>query len=71
MSSLVWFLLALLFIVLLVTRALTKLRKGHTALFWVGIILPVPRIADVLMAPTARAQARGIAGPKARPTWTI
>ena len=55
MSTLLWLLFAFLYIVLFATLALTTLRKGHIALFWVGIISPV------LWAPTARAEARGAA----------
>ena len=55
MSTLLWLLFAFLYIVLFATLALTTLRKGHIALFWVGIISPV------LWAPTARGEARGAA----------
>jgi hypothetical protein len=59
MSTLVWLLLAFLYFALFVTLALATLRKGHIALFWVGIIFPVLWIFGALMAPTARAEARG------------
>jgi hypothetical protein len=58
MSTFVWLLLAVVYITLFVTLALTTLRKGHYLLFWVGIILPVLWIIGAIMAPTARAQAR-------------
>jgi hypothetical protein len=61
MSTIVWLLLAALYLVLFVTLALTTLRKGHFVLFWVGIIFPVLWIFGALMAPTAAAEARGAA----------
>jgi hypothetical protein len=61
MSTLLWLLLAFVYIVLFVTLALTTLRKGHTVLFWVGIIFPVLWIIGALMGPTAGAAARGAA----------
>jgi hypothetical protein len=61
MSTIVWLLLAALYLVLFVTLALTTLRKGHFVLFWVGIIFPVLWILGALMAPTAAAEARGAA----------
>lgn len=41
MSTLVWLLLAVVYIAPFVTLALTTLRKGHRVLFWVRIIFPV------------------------------
>jgi hypothetical protein len=38
----------------------TTLRKGHTALFWFGIIFPILWIVGALMAPTPRAVAAGV-----------
>jgi len=61
MSILLWLLLAVLYVALFVTLALTTLRKGHYFLFWVGIIFPVLWIFGALMPPTAGAQARGVA----------
>jgi hypothetical protein len=61
MSTLVWLLLAAVYIMLFVTLALTTLRKGHYFLFWVGIIFPVLWIIGALMGPTASAEARGAA----------
>jgi len=58
MSTFVWLLLAVVYITLFVTLALTTLRKGHFLLFWVGIIFPLLWIIGAIMAPTARAQAR-------------
>ena len=54
MSTFVWFLLAALYLTALIVLGLTTLRKGHTALFWFGIIFPILWIVGALMAPTAR-----------------
>ena len=61
MSTVVWFILAIVYIMLFITLALTTLRKGHLLLFWVGIILPVLWIIGAVIAPTGRAEARGVA----------
>ena len=61
MSTLLWLLLAVVYIVLFVTLALTTLRKGHRVLFWVGIIFPVLWIIGALMGPTAGVEARSAA----------
>ncbi len=47
-----WIILGVLYIVLWVTLGMTTLRKGHTALFWIGIIFPVLWIVGAIMAPT-------------------
>ena len=62
MSTFLWFLFAVLYITALVVLGLTTFRKGHTALFWFGILFPVLWIIGALMAPTpaaAAAEARG------------
>jgi hypothetical protein len=61
-AMLLWILLAVLYLTALFLLGLTTLRKGHTALFWFGIILPVLWIAGALMAPTAE-----VAAAEARP----
>jgi hypothetical protein len=56
-----WILLGVLYIALWVTLGMTTLRKGHTALFWFGIIFPVLWIVGAIVQPTAEvtaAQAR-------------
>ena len=56
-----WIVLAVLYITAWVTLGMTTLRKGHTVLFWVGIIFPVLWIVGAIMQPTpqvAAAQAR-------------
>jgi hypothetical protein len=57
MSTFIWFLLAALYLTALIVLGLTTLRKGHTALFWFGIIFPILWIVGALMAPTPRAAA--------------
>jgi hypothetical protein len=52
MSTFVWFLLAVLYLTALIVLGLTTFRKGHTALFWFGIIFPILWIVGALMAPT-------------------
>ena len=61
MSTFVWLLLAVVYIALFVTLALTTLRKGHHVLFWVGIIFPVLWIIGALTGPTAGVEARSAA----------
>ena len=53
MSTFLWFVLAAIYLTALVMLGLTTLRKGHTALFWFGIILPVLWIVGALMPPTS------------------
>jgi hypothetical protein len=56
-----WIVFGVIYIALWVTLGMTTLRKGHTALFWFGIILPVLWIVGAIMQPTpevAAAQAR-------------
>jgi hypothetical protein len=61
MSTFVWFILAVIYLMLFITLALTTLRKGHYLLFWVGIIFPVLWIIGAVMTPSARVDARGVA----------
>jgi hypothetical protein len=58
MATFLWIVLAVVYIMLFVTLALTTLRKGHYFLFWVGIIFPILWIFGAVMAPTPSAQAR-------------
>ena len=61
MSTFLWFLLAVLYFTALIVLGMSTLRKGHTALFWFGIIFPILWIVGALMAPTpavAAAEAR-------------
>jgi hypothetical protein len=57
MSTFVWLLLAVVYIALFVTLALTTLRKRHYVLFWVGIIFPVLWIIGAVISPAGRAEA--------------
>ena len=54
---LLWILLAAMYLMALFVLGLTTLRKGHTALFWVGIFLPLLWIVGALMHPTDSALA--------------
>ena len=53
MSALVWMLLAVLYLTALFVLGLATLRKGHTILFWFGILFPFLWILGALMQPTA------------------
>jgi len=59
MSPLLWFLLAVLYFTALFVLGLATLRKGHTALFWFGILFPFLWIVGALMQPTAAAVEAG------------
>jgi hypothetical protein len=61
MSTFLWFLLGIVYLVLFITLALTTFRKGHFVLFFVGFFLPFLWIIGALIAPTAGAEARGAA----------
>ena len=50
-----WWMLGVLYIVCLISLGVTTLRKGHTALFWFGILFPLLWIVGALKAPTDRA----------------
>ena len=54
---LLWIILGTLYLVAVFTLGLATLRKGHTVLFWVGIIFPLLWIVGALMQPTAKAVA--------------
>ena len=57
MSAWLWFLLALLYLTALFVLGLATLRKGHTAMFWFGILFPFLWIVGALMQPTPAAAA--------------
>jgi hypothetical protein len=59
MSALVWILLVTLYLTALFVLGLATLRKGHTILFWFGILFPFLWIAGALMQPTPEAAALG------------
>jgi hypothetical protein len=54
MSTFIWLIFAVIYIAALIVLGMSTLRKGHTALFWIGIIFPVLWIAGALMGPTPR-----------------
>jgi hypothetical protein len=55
MSTFIWILLAALYLAALVSLGVATLRKGHTALFVVGIIFPLLWVVGAIIAPTPRA----------------
>ena len=57
MSTFLWITLVVLYFVALISLGLATLRKGHTALFWFGIIFPILWIFGALMEPTAKVAA--------------
>ena len=57
MSTFLWILLGVLYLTALFMLGLSTLRKGHTALFWFGILFPLLWIIGALMAPTPAAAA--------------
>jgi hypothetical protein len=52
-----WIMLGVLYIVLLVWLGMATLRKGHTALFVLGIFFPLIWVVGALMAPNSAAAA--------------
>ena len=52
-----WITLGALYLIALFTLGLMTLRKGHTVMFWFGIIFPVLWIVGAFMAPTQKAVA--------------
>ncbi len=57
MSTFLWLLLAVLYFTALFVLGFATLRKGHTVLFWFGILFPFLWIVGALMQPTARVAA--------------
>jgi hypothetical protein len=55
--TVLWVLLGILYFVVLVTLGVATLRKGHVALFIIGIIFPLLWVIGALIAPTPRAAA--------------
>ena len=53
----IWILLAVIYVMCLVTLGMATLRKGHTVLFWVGIVFPLLWIIGAVSAPTSQASA--------------
>jgi hypothetical protein len=61
-STLVWILLAALYLTALLVLGISTLRKGHIVLFCVGIFLPVLWVVGALIAPTPRVAAANARG---------
>ena len=57
MEPFLWILFGVLYLTLLIVLGLSTLRKGHTALFWFGILFPLLWIIGALMQPTPKAAA--------------
>ena len=57
MSTFLWILFALAYLTALVVLGMATLRKGHTALFWFGILFPFLWIVGAVMGPTPQAAA--------------
>jgi len=55
MSSVIWFLLAVVYLVVLISLGLSTLRKGHIILFCVGFFFPILWLIGALIGPTPRA----------------
>lgn len=60
--TLIWVLLAIVYIACLIFLGVATLRKGHVVLFVIGFFFPILWIIGALIRPTARAEAR-FAGP--------
>jgi hypothetical protein len=56
-STFLWFLCALAYLTALIVLGMATLRKGHTALFWFGILVPFLWIVGALMGPTPEVSA--------------
>ena len=52
--TLLWIVLAVLYLMALFFLGLTCLRKGHVALFWIGIFVPFLWIIGALLPPSPR-----------------
>jgi hypothetical protein len=57
MSTFLWILLGVLYLVALISLGVSTLRKGHYVLFVVGIVFPLLWIIGALMGPTSQAAA--------------
>ena len=54
------FLFFMIWITMLLVLGFSTLAKGHTVLFWVGIIFPVLWIVGAFLAPTEKVIALGV-----------
>ena len=55
MSTLLWIMLAAVYLTAIITLGVTTLRKGHTVLFVTGLFFPILWIVGAVMAPTPNA----------------
>jgi hypothetical protein len=55
MSTVLWFLFAALYVLVLITLGVATLRKGHILLFVIGIFFPLLWVIGALIGPTPRA----------------
>ena len=56
--TVLWILLAVLYVVCWVTLGLMTFRKGHYWMFWIGFFFPILWIVGGLISPTPHAAAR-------------
>jgi hypothetical protein len=56
--TLLWILLATLYVACWIYFGLATFRKGHYWMFWIGFFLPILWIIGALIAPTPSAAAR-------------
>ena len=56
--TLLWILLAFVYVACRICFGLATFRKGHYWLFWIGFFLPLLRIIGPLIAPTEDAATR-------------
>jgi hypothetical protein len=54
---LIWLIISVIYVMCLVTLGLTTLRKGHSVLFWAGIVFPLLWIVGAFLQPTPAASA--------------
>jgi hypothetical protein len=54
MSTFLWILLSVLYLMALFVLGVATLRKGHTVLFILGIFFPILWIVGALLGPTPR-----------------
>ena len=57
MSTFLWTLLGVLYLTALIVLGMATLRKGHTVLFWFGILFPLLWIVGALIEPSSEMRA--------------
>ncbi len=58
--TLLWILLAVLYVACWIYLGVTTSHKGHYPMFWIGFFFPTRWIGGALIAQTERAAARGV-----------